>query len=407
MHTQTSYRIISLLIFLGGFSNNISPIIVHWLQEKYYLSIPEATLLQFSYFIGYFFMGLPSAYFVSALGHRNTIIGACILAGSSALLGLLLPDNIEYYCYFPIFFLLSCAIITIRVAALPYLATLKDDIDYPAKMSFFLAFDTIGATIAPAVTSFIVFGSNSFFHTHLFSSSSMGLHSFFLFLFFVYFIALSLVVCFIKNDAYTSKGDFSFKDAISVASRNDVWKGFLSIFCFVGIEFSVVHYLIQYLHDVLHYSDKFTGICVSLYWLQMLIGRIVVSYFRIYISTKVQLLAPIYAALSLCLLVVILPQSLVYYPLLLLGLCNASLYPSLYGIYTRSVALTQQHYVSCLCLMATCGGAILPYVQSYLFTEATALPAFLLIVLSYTYLLVASHLHFMSLPVQPVRSTIE
>ena len=352
-------------------------------------------------------MGLPSAYFVSALGHRNTIIGACLLASSAALLGLMLPDNIAYYYYFPIFFLLSCAIITVRVAALPYLATLKDDVDYPAKMSFFLAFDTIGATIAPAVTAFIVFGYNNFLHTYLFSSSSMSLHSFFRFLLCVYFIVLSLVVFFIKSDAYTNHGDFSFKEAISVASRNDVRKGFLSIFCFVGIEFSVVHYLIQYLHDVLHYSDKLTGMCVSLYWLQMLTGRLLVSYFRTYISARVQLLAPIYAALSLCLLVVILPQSWVFYPLLLLGLCNASLYPSLYGIYTRSVALTQQHYVSCLCLMATCGGAILPFVQSYLFTESTTLPAFLLIVLSYTYLLVASHLHFMSLPAQPARSTIE
>lgn len=379
--TRPPPQAITLMIFLGGFTNNIIPILVYWLESHYVLDITTATLLQSCYFIGYLVMGLPSAYMISHSGHRRVLLNACALGFIVSLLIVLLPQGVSCAWYFCCIFALACSITALRVSALPYLAILKNQSNYAGKMSFFLAFDTFGGILAPMVSTFLIDQSPSSWLTLLRSHSQISI--LFLMLTCLFGLTYILTQATIKHDAYENKTSFTFTQALMIFRRGDIFFGFLSLFLFVGVEFGVVHELMYHLRKTQQFSDAFSASCISFYWVQMLVGRVFVGSNARRISDKLLLLTPVLIALLFCLGYVVLPKHFAWYALLLVGTCNASLYPSIYGVYTRTVPIAMQHYASCICLMATSGGACIPLLLSSSIGAKSGGGAFTIIMASY------------------------
>ena len=352
--------LIPALLFLGGFCTNTMPILVYWLKDQQSLSMVQATLLQSIYFSGYFVMGLPCAYLISRFGHKFVLLFSCILASISALAGLALPLDASVYLYYPLIFLLACAVTCLRISALPYLATLKEDPAYSGTMNFFLAFDTLGAIVAPSITTALLY--------HLPPNALLGsvpsLRAYFCFLIMSFSLAFWLIQFFLAPSPYTHKDPFSLQELTLVLQSTSICRGFLSLFLFVGVEFTAVHYLVTILSANKSFSETTTAFCIGIYWAQMLFGRLMAGFFRNTLWSQHQLTLPLVLAIVLCVIAAPLPVAWACYPILLLGLSNATLYPTIYSTFSKDTPLHQQHYVSSIFLTATCGGAFLPYLLS-------------------------------------------
>ncbi len=378
------------LLFLGGFCNNTIPILVYWIQTQLGLNILDATLLQATYFCGYLFMSLPCATLISSVGHKQALLYACMLASLAACLGIGIPSESSFHIYFPVVFLLACAVTCLRTAALPYVATLKDDPAYLGKMNFFLAFDTLGAICAPTATTLLLYHIPTPISQAIFGAVS-SLRPFFLFLLSAYTASMLLIVHGLHHAPHINRHPFSFRDLQSVLQSSTVQRGFISLFLFVGIEFSTVHYLIARLSDNPYFSETSIALMVGLYWAQMLIGRVIFAIAGHKAYARTQLTAPLVSALFLCAFAMLLPASWDYLPVVLLGLSNATLYPSLYSTYSRDTPLTQQHYVASTFLSATSGGAFLPYTLSAIMASNFSGHPLLVIVVSYLLLLIMAY----------------
>ena len=378
------------LLFLGGFCNNTIPILVYWLQTQLGLSVLDATLLQSTYFFGYLFMSLPCAALISSVGHKHALLYACSLASLAACLGIGIPSESSHNSYFPVLFLLACAVTCLRTAALPYVATLKDDPAYLGKMNFFLAFDTLGAICAPTVTTFLLYHISMPISQAIFGSVS-SLRPFFLFLLSAYTASMLLIMHGLHHAPPINRHPFSFRDLLSVLQSSTVQRGFMSLFLFVGIEFSTVHYLIVRLSDNPYFSETSIALMVGIYWAQMLLGRVIFAIAGHKANTRTQLIAPLVSALFLCAFAMLLPTTWDYLPVVLLGLSNATLYPSLYSTYSKDTPLTQQHYVASTFLSATSGGAFLPYTLSAIMASNFSGHPLLVLVASYSMLLMMAY----------------
>jgi FHS family L-fucose permease-like MFS transporter len=374
------------LLFLGGFCNNTIPIVVYWLQVQQGLSVVDATLLQATYFCGYLIMSLPSAILISSVGHKHALLYACLLASLAACLGIGIPSGSSFYLYLPVVFYLACAVTCLRTAALPYVATLKDDPAYLGKMNFFLAFDTLGAICAPTATTFLLYHIPMPISQTIFGAVS-SLRPFFLFLLSAFTASILLIVRGLHHAPHANRHPFSFRDIQSVLQSFTVQRGFMSLFLFVGIEFSTVHYLISRLSDNPLFSETTIALMVGLYWAQMLLGRVVFAMTGHKAQARTQLIAPLVSALFLCAFAMLLPATWDYLPVLLLGLSNATLYPSLYSTFSKDTPLPQQHYVASTFLAATSGGAFLPYTLSAIMASSFAGHPLLVIVTAYALLL--------------------
>ena len=371
------------MIFLGGFTNNIIPVLVHWLQEICSLSPDIATLLQSYYFTGYLIMGVPCAFLISRFGHRCVLLSACKLGLLASTLALLLPSQ-WLISFFITVFILACAITSLRICALPYLAVLKNQANYAHSISFYLAFDTIGAILAPLVSNYLLFQTSHSWIQYLQLPSQASM--LFILLSCCFSFALLWAQSSIHADAHHQRDTFSVSNLCDTLRDNDIIYGFIALFLFVGVEFGVVNALIYHIYNILNYTHSFCLTIVSFYWTQMLLGRILVSSYASIFSDRILLLAPMSSAFICCIGYFILPADYAWYALLALGACNSSLYPSIYGVFTRNISMEKQHYASCICLMATSGGALIPLALSQ--TLGQSLVNF--VILGGTYLLLAT-----------------
>ena len=152
---NTSYKkslVIPLLIFIGGFTNNIIPTLV--LYIKNYGSVPtwQAVLLQSIIFISFLITMLPSTLLIRKYGYKFSISTACMISSFALLLLATVVQKNQYAAIFPCTFLLAIGITQLRISITPLLINLQGNTHYSQTVSKIMCADTIGALISPIIS---------------------------------------------------------------------------------------------------------------------------------------------------------------------------------------------------------------------------------------------------------------
>ncbi|MDE6569252.1 MAG: MFS transporter [Alistipes sp.] len=189
--------------------------------------------------------------------------------------------------------------------------------------------------------------------------------------------------------------------------------GVIGIFVYVGIEIGIPGTLIFYLSDS---SARGAGIAVNgaaiggaiaaIYWLLMLVGRLVSSAISGKISSRAQLIAVSVTAIVFVLIAICTPKTvsvtmpsysvgngfeMVQVPLsalflVLCGLCTSVMWGGIFNLAVEGLGkYTAQ--ASGIFMMMVVGGGVLPVIQEYLANRVGYMPSYWLIVVALGYLL--------------------
>lgn len=189
--------------------------------------------------------------------------------------------------------------------------------------------------------------------------------------------------------------------------------GVIGIFVYVGIEVGIPGTLIFYLSDS---SVRGAGIAVNgaaiggaiaaIYWLLMLVGRLVSSAISGKVSSRAQLIAVSAIAIVFVLIAIVTPKTvsvtmpsysvgngfeMVQVPLsalflVLCGLCTSVMWGGIFNLAVEGLGkYTAQ--ASGIFMMMVVGGGVLPVIQEYLANRVGYMPSYWLIVVALGYLL--------------------
>ena len=365
--------ITALLIFLGGFTNGIIPILITFMSKNYHLSHWKAVLLQSTFFINFFITVFPGWILIKRYGYKSTILSALLVCAISSAAFALALETKNHFAFFPVIFILAFGITLIRISVTPLLITNQQSSQYHKYISLIMCSDTVGALISPTFSSYWLLNPEN--HSQLQSAT-------------YFFIGLSIayliLASFIQKRPFgnnTISHSIDKKLILNATKSKIIQSGFLATFLFIGLEFSIPIFMASLAQNNNPDNPHIGALLISCYWSLLLIGRL--------LSTKVLQALPakkmmIYGStISISIILVTMQSTYFAYWLTLLGLINSYMYPCIFSIHTKQLP-TEKHFIaSSIFLMGFSGGAFVPFLQALIAKSSSTEMSFFLIILCY------------------------
>jgi FHS family L-fucose permease-like MFS transporter len=401
---ENNYRgplaMVTTLFFMWGFLTALNDILVPHLKSIFDLNYAEVMLIQFCFFSAYFVFSIPSGKIIERIGYQKSMVGGLFTMGLGALLFIPAAAVPSFPLFLAALIILAAGITALQVSANPYVAVLGPERTASSRLNLTQAFNSLGTTVAPYIGGLLILGTALAPKTseELHAMAPSALHAYRLqqassvklpYL----VIAVALIILGIVIGKFKLPHIPEAEGGHAVAN-DSVWRhrnlilGTIAIFTYVGAEVSIGSFLVNYMNlpDIGNLRPEIAAKYLSFYWGGAMIGRFIGSAVLQKISTRVVLgFNAIVAAVLVCLSMLSF-GSLAMWALLVVGLFNSIMFPSIFTLGIEGLGpLTGEG--SGLLIMAIVGGAIIPEVQGLLADRIGLHHAFVLPVLCYLYIL--------------------
>ena len=401
---EQSYRgplaMVTTLFFMWGFLTCLNDILVPHLKSIFDLNYAEVMLVQFCFFSAYFVFSIPSGKIIERIGYQKMMVAGLFTMGLGALLFVPAASVPSFPLFLAALIILAAGITAMQVAANPYVAVLGPARTASSRLNLTQAFNSLGTTVAPYFGGLLILGAGLAPRTadEIRAMTPQALHAYRLqeassvklpyFVIALALIALGVAIAkFSLPHIPEAEGGHAF-------ANDTVWRhpnlllGTVAIFTYVGAEVSIGSFLVNYMNlpEVGNLRPNIAAKYLSFYWGGAMCGRFIGSAILQKVSTRVVLgFNAVVAALLVCLSMLSLGH-LAMWTLLLVGLFNSIMFPSIFTLGIEGLGpLTGE--ASGLLIMAIVGGAIVPELQGLLADRVGLHHAFVLPVLCYLYIL--------------------
>jgi FHS family L-fucose permease-like MFS transporter len=390
---------VTTLFFMWGFLTSLNDILVPHLKSIFDLNYAEVMLVQFCFFSAYFVFSIPSGKIIERIGYQKMMVAGLVTMGLGALLFIPAASVPSFPLFLAALIILAAGITALQVSANPYVAVLGPARTASSRLNLTQAFNSLGTTVAPYFGGLLILGvataksvdelkamTPQALHTYrVEEASSVKLP------YLVIAIALIVLGVVIAKFNLPHIPDAEGGHAVS---NDSVWRhrnlimGTGAIFCYVGAEVAIGSFLVNFMNlsEIGNLRPAIAAKYLSFYWGGAMIGRFIGSAVLQKISTRVVLGFNAIVAVLLVCLAMLTAGHLAMWALLLVGLFNSIMFPSIFTLGIEGLGpLTGEG--SGLLIMAIVGGAIIPELQGVLADRVGLHHAFVLPVICYLYIL--------------------
>ncbi len=390
---------VTTLFFMWGFLTSLNDILVPHLKSIFELNYAEVMLVQFCFFSAYFVFSIPSGKIIERIGYQKMMVAGLLIMGLGALLFIPAASVPSFPLFLAALIILAAGITALQVSANPYVAVLGPARTASSRLNLTQAFNSLGTTVAPFFGGLLILGTAiPKTPEELHALPSQAVHAYRLeqassvkVPYLVIALALILLGIVIAKFKLPHIPDAEGGHAVS---NDSVWKhlnlvmGIGAIFCYVGAEVAIGSFLVNFMNlsEIGNLRADVAAKYLTFYWGGAMIGRFVGSAVLQRISTRVVLGFNAVVAVALVCLAMLSAGHLAMWALLLVGLFNSIMFPSIFTLGIEGLGpLTGEG--SGLLIMAIVGGAIIPELQGLLADRVGLHHAFVLPVLCYLYIL--------------------
>jgi FHS family L-fucose permease-like MFS transporter len=393
---RSALFIITMLFFMWGLLTALNDVLIPHLKAVYTLTYVQAMLVQLCFFGAYFLVSIPAAALIRRIGYQHGVVVGLTLAGSGCLL--FYPAALGGYSLFLLaLFVLASGITILQVAANPYVTALGPASSASSRLTFTQAFNALGTTIAPSLGGVLILSGVVLTAQQLLAmpaaqqaaykaQEAAAVQGPYLALGAVLF---TLAVLFALA-RLPRIGVFVEEQSVKVSllSHKSLVLGAIAIFLYVGAEVSIGSFLINFLGEpnVAGMTAGEAAPYVSYYWGGAMVGRFI--GFLVLQKVSPGKLLGFNAAVSVLLILVAVFSSgkLAMWAILMVGLCNSIMFPTIFGMALNKLGAATGQGSGLLC-MAIVGGAIVPFGQGWLADTFGVQTSFLLPIVCYLYVM--------------------
>jgi FHS family L-fucose permease-like MFS transporter len=385
---------------MWGFLTSLNDILVPHLKSILDLNYTEVMLIQFSFFSAYFIFSLPSGKLIDRIGYKKAMVVGLLTMGLGALLFVPAASAPSFPLFLAALIVLAAGITVLQVAANPYVTVLGPARTASSRLNLTQAFNSLGTTVAPYFGSLLILSAAPKAADEIRRMSAQALHAYRLqeaSSVKLPYLGLSLTLILLGGllalirlpaipEAVRSKS--SRGEGVSVWKHRHLVLGAVAIFVYVGAEVAIGSFLVNYFGQpaIGDLPPNRAARLVSFYWGGAMVGRFIGSAVLQKVRTGKVLAAAAVAACLLVLTSVVTTGHVAMWSILLVGLCNSIMFPSIFVLGVAGLgSLTGDG--SGVLVMAIVGGAIIPEIQGALADHIGIQHAFILPAVCYLYIL--------------------
>lgn len=368
---------LSILFFMMGFITCLNDILVPYLKEVFKLDYGQAALIQFFFFGAYGLTSIPASKIIERLGyHTGMVLGFSITAVGCILFFPAVAFHV-YALFLLALFVLASGIVLLQVAANPYVSVIGSKETASSRLTMVQAFNSFGTFLAPFFGSFFILKGID-------TKNAEAVRYPYL------FIALVLVViAFTLHKLKLPEIESGTRDADDwrpVLRNRSLLLGLLGIFSYVGAEVAIGTFLVNYIIGLTPMPKTEAATLVAIYWGGAMVGRFL-GIFTLKEFPPGRVLS-VHAMLAIALILISINSRgiISVYSMILVGLCNSIMFPTIFTLGIKDLGVGQEQKGSGLLATAILGGAIIPLITGEVADKMGFRVAFLMPVLCYAYI---------------------
>ena len=377
------------LFFMWGFITCLNDILIPHLKGVFDLSYSEAMLVQFCFFTAYFIVSLPAGALVKKLGYQKGIVLGLVIAAIGCLCFYPAASLHSYPVFLMALFILASGITLLQVSANPYVSLLGDAKTASSRLTMTQAFNALGTTVAPFFGAYLILNEAAGAISEQASAESVQMPYVLLA---AMLLVLAAVFAWLKLPNL-SVSDDSTEEKNVTEIEGSAWQyrhlvlGAVGIFVYVGAEVSIGSLLVSFLAEpsIAGLEESQAAKYIAYYFGGAMVGRFIGAAVMQKIAGGKALLFNASVAILLILIAVFTSGTLAMVAILLVGLCNSIMFPTIFSLAINGLGKHTSQGSGILCL-AIVGGAIIPLIQGFLADSVGIQHALLLPIVCYVFI---------------------
>jgi FHS family L-fucose permease-like MFS transporter len=395
---QRAMAMVSTLFFAWGFLTCLNDILVPHLKNIFDLNYAEVMLVQFAFFSSYFLFSMPAGKIVEWIGYKRSMVTGLLTMAAGAFTFVPAASIPSFPVFLTALIVLAGGMTILQTSANPYVAILGPPRTASSRLNLTQAFNSLGTTLAPKFGSWLILGA-ALAPASIEVIRAMGadqLHAYRIqqaASVKVPYIGLSLALIVLAATVGWFKLPVIEYAEAHGEQTGSIWRqrrlvlGAVAIFVYVGAEVAIGSLMTNYFNqkEIGGLALKDAAGYLQYYWGGAMVGRFVGSALLQRMRTQALLAFNAVAAALLVLLSMFTFGHLAMWSLILVGLCNSIMFPSIFTLAIEGLGpLTGK--ASGLLVAAIVGGAVVPELQGILTDHIGIHHAFVLPVLCYAYI---------------------
>ena len=373
------------LFFMWGFITSLNDILIPHLKSVFSLNYTQAMLIQFCFFGAYFLVSVPAGNLVKKVGFQRGLGIGLMIAAAGCLLFIGAAKVQVYWVFLTALFVLASGITILQVAANPLVTIMGPEDTASSRLTMTQAFNSLGTTVAPIIGSILIFSATAEFATKAQEAESVIVPYFGLA---IALIALALIFTRISLPTPNLEEETQVgTEQSSLMEFRHLVLGAVAIFMYVGAEVSIGSFLVNYfgLENIAGMPESEAAHYIAYYWGGAMVGRFAGAILMQKIAAGKLLAFNSVASAALIALSIASEGSVAMYSILLVGLCNSIMFPTIFSLALKGLGVNTSRGSGLLCL-AIVGGAIVPVMQGGLADSIGLQVSFVLPLVCYLYI---------------------
>ena len=377
-----SITIIGILFFVFGFVTWLNGTLIPFLRIACELSIGQALLVTFAFFLAYFFLGLPSSFILKKVGFKNGMALGLVVMAVGSVIFLPAANARSFGMFLTGLFVQGAGLTLLQAASNPYISIIGPIESAAKRISIMGICNKIAGIIAPLVLSTIVLKNATALEEQINTATDAAQKSLLLDSlasrvigpYIVMAIVLVIVAFFIKRSSLPEI-DTSGNDAGSTGTEKTsilqypyLLLGVLCIFLYVGVEVMAGDVIGTYGNQMGMSLDKtkyFTSFTLAAMLVGYIIGIITIPKIMSQ-SMSLRISAILGLIFTTCAYLTDGYTAVTF--IALLGLANALMWPAIWPLAIDKLGKYTQLGAGLL-VMGIVGGGVLPQVYGGLFNK--------------------------------------
>ena len=149
--------LVTSLFFLWGLANSLNGSLIKQFQIALDLSRFQAGVIDFAFYMGYFFMALPAGYFMKKYGYKKGIVLGLLLYATGAFLFYPAASMREYSFFLFALFTIASGLAFLETAANLYVTVLGDPEKAEWRINFAQSFNGMSLVLGPIIGALFIF----------------------------------------------------------------------------------------------------------------------------------------------------------------------------------------------------------------------------------------------------------
>ena len=393
--------IIGALFFVFGFITWLSAVLVPYLKIACELNNFQSYLVAFSFYIAYFFMSVPSGWFLEYTGYKKGMTAGLVIMAAGSVIFIPAAVTRIYGLFLAGLFIQGAGMAILQTASNPYM-TIIGPIESAAKrISIMGICNGVAGVLAPAILGFITLkGADEIVQKLTAMNSDQknlmldDLASRVIIPYLVIMVSLLLLAALLY---YSGLPDIDAENGNAIVDEGDKTKrnifqfphlllGVLAIFLYTGVEVIAGNTIISYgvfLDIPIATAKFFSSFTIFAMLVGYVIGIIVIPK---YIQQKNALIISAILGILFAIMALITQGFTSVMFIALLGLANSLMWPSIWPLAIAKLGRFTKTGSS-LMVMAISGAAVIPLIYGRIADISTAKTGYWIVIPIYFYIL--------------------